>query len=63
MLGKAFGKAFALTVKKGLFTLNSDVMTGATVAILCLEEIIKKEHRHFPDATELLSLSLSYEPH
>lgn len=34
MLGKSFGKAFALTIKKGLFTLNSDVMTGATVAIL-----------------------------
>lgn len=34
MLGKSFGKTFALTIKKGLFTLNSDVMTGATVAIL-----------------------------
>lgn len=36
MLVKASGKAFALTVKKGLFTFNSDVMAGATVAILLL---------------------------
>lgn len=51
-LDGASGKAFALIIKKGLLALNSSVMTGAIVAILLPEEMIKKEHRHSLEAVE-----------
>lgn len=51
----ASGKALALRIKKGLLALNASVMTGATVAILPREDMIKKEHRRSLDAVELLN--------